>query len=309
MAANYSGRGGNGLEMKVESRTAGRTSVSALKADRTGTSMIGRVLLHTVLVIGAIIMIGPFIWMVLSSLKQFSQVFLIPPKWIPDPWEWGNYKRSWEALPFGRAYVNSFYIALVSVTIKLITCSMAAYAFAKIRFPLREPIFVLFLATMMVPHQVTIIPLYLMMKGLGWLDTHLALIVPASLLDAFGVFLLRQFIKSIPDELEEASIVDGANRWTIYSRIIIPLIRPALAALAIFTFLGMWNSFFGPLIFLNSPDQFTVPLLLNLFRGMYITDWTLMMAGSAIAVIPVLFVYILGQRYIIEGVTLTGIKG
>lgn len=255
-------------------------------------------------------MTGPFIWMILSSLKQFSQVFLIPPKWIPDPWEWGNYKRSWEALPFGRAYFNSFYIALISVAGQLITCSMAAYAFAKVRFPFRESIFVLFLATMMVPHQVTIIPLYLMMKGIGWLDTHYALIVPSALFNAFGVFMLRQFMKSIPDELEEAAIVDGANRLTIYWRIILPLVKPALAALAIFTFLGMWNSFFfGPLIFLNSPDKFTVPLLLNLFRGMYITDWTLLMAGSAIAVIPVLIVYIFGQRYIIEGVTLTGIKG
>ncbi|UUZ86817.1 carbohydrate ABC transporter permease [Paenibacillus sp. P26] len=221
----------------------------------------------------------------------------------------GNYKRSWESAPFGRAYFNSFYIAFISVTCKLVTCSMVAYAFAKIRFPFREPIFVLFLATMMVPNQVTIIPLYLMMKGIGWLDTHLSIIVPASLFNAFGVFLLRQFIKSIPDELEEASIVDGANRWTIYTRIILPLIKPALAALAIFTFLGMWNNFFGPLIFLNTPEKFTVPLLLNLFRGMYITDWTLMMAGSAIAVIPVLIIYIIGQRYIIEGVTLTGIKG
>ncbi|UQZ86892.1 Lactose transport system permease protein LacG [Paenibacillus konkukensis] len=299
------------MEIQAQRNTAetGRSTAAALRRDRSGTSPVGKVLLHAVLIVGAVIMTGPFLWMVLSSLKQFSQVFLIPPKWIPDPWEWSNYKRSWEALPFGHAYLNSFYIAFISVAVKLLTCSMAAYAFAKIRFPLREPLFVLFLATMMVPHQVTIIPLYLMMKGFGWLDTHLALIVPASLLDAFGVFLLRQFMKSIPDELEEASIVDGANRWTIYWRIILPLIRPALAALAIFTFLGMWNSFFGPLIFLNSPDKFTVPLLLNLFRGMYITDWTLMMAGSSIAVIPVLIVYIIGQRYIIEGVTLTGIKG
>jgi len=283
--------------------------IAALKTDRSGGSPVATILLHLILIIGAMLMTAPFLWMVLSSLKQFSQIFLIPPKWIPDPWEWGNYRKSWEALPFGQAYFNSFYIASVSVACKLITCSMAAYAFAKIRFPFRETLFVLFLATMMVPNQVTIIPLYLMMKGIGWLDSHLSLIVPSALFNAFGVFLLRQFIKSIPDELEEAAIVDGANRWTIYWRIIIPLIKPAIAALAIFTFLGMWNSFFGPLIFLNSPDKFTVPLLLNLFRGMYITDWTLMMAGSAIAVIPVLIIYIFGQRYIIEGVTLTGIKG
>jgi multiple sugar transport system permease protein len=186
---------------------------------------------------------------------------------------------------------------------------MAAYAFAKIKFPLRDFIFILFLATMMVPEQVTIIPLYLMMKQFGWIDTHLPLIVPAALINAFGVFLLRQFIKSIPNELEEAAIVDGANRWTIYSRIIIPLIKPALSALGIFTFLGMWNAFFKPLIFLNSIEKFTVPMMLNQFRGQYTTDWALLMAASSIAIVPVLIVYIIGQRYIIEGVTLTGIKG
>jgi multiple sugar transport system permease protein len=270
---------------------------------------VNTLLLHVVLIIGAFIMTMPFIWMILSALKDLSQIFIIPPKWIPDPWVWTNFKQSLTALPFGRAYFNSFYINIIVVTSQLITCSMAAYAFAKIRFPFREPLFILFLATMMVPGQVTIIPLYLMMKNIGWLDTHLSIIVPSSLFNAFGVFLLRQFFRSIPKEMEEAAIVDGANRWTIYTRIMLPLIKPALAALGIFTFLGMWNNFFYPLIFLNSTEKFTVPLLLNLFRGLYVTDWTLMMAGSAIAIIPVLIVYIIGQRYIIEGVTLSGIKG
>lgn len=267
------------------------------------------ILLHILLICGALIMTMPFIWMVLSSLKDISQIFLIPPKWIPHPFVWTNFKSSWNFLPFSKAYINSFYINVIVVVAQIITCSMAAYAFAKVRFPLREPIFVLFLATMMVPEQVTIIPLYLMMKWFGWIDTHLPLIVPSSLINAFGVFLLRQFIKSIPNELEEAAIVDGANRWTIYSRIILPLIKPALSALGIFTFLGMWNAFFKPLIFLNSIDKFTVPMMLNQFRGQYTTDWSLLMAASSIAIVPVLIVYIIGQRYIIEGVTLTGIKG
>ncbi|KAF9136526.1 hypothetical protein BGX30_011092 [Mortierella sp. GBA39] len=251
----------------------------------------------------------PFVWMLLSSLKDLSQVFIVPPKWIPDPFVWSNFKTSLTALPFGRAYFNSFYINIIVVASQLFTCSMAAYAFAKIRFPFREPLFVLFLATMMVPGQVTIIPLYLMMKSIGWLDSHLSIIVPAALFNAFGVFLLRQFFRGIPKEMEEAAIVDGANRWTIYARIMLPLVKPALSALGIFTFLGMWNSFFYPLIFLNTPEKFTVPMMLNLYRGMYSTDWTLMMAGASIALIPVLIVYIIGQRYIIEGVTLSGIKG
>lgn len=267
------------------------------------------VVLHIVLIIGACMMALPFVWMVLSSLKDLSQVFVVPPKWIPDPFIWSNYKDSLTALPFGRAYFNSFYINMIVVVSQLITCSMAAYAFAKITFPFREPLFILFLATMMVPGQVTIIPLYLIMKNIGWLDTHLAIIVPSALLNAFGVFLLRQFFRGIPKEMEEAAIVDGANRWTIYARIMLPLIKPALSALGIFTFLGMWNNFFNPLIFLSSTDKFTVPMMLNLYRGMYSTDWTLMMAGASIALIPVLIVYIIGQKYIIEGVTLSGIKG
>jgi multiple sugar transport system permease protein len=155
---------------------------------------------------------------------------------------------------------------------------------------------------------VTIIPLYLVMRQLGWLDTHLALIVPNALFSAFGVFLLRQFIKGLPGELEESAILDGADRWRIYWQIILPLIKAPLAALAIFSFLGQWNSFFTPNIFLSSPEKFTVPLLLNQFRGLYIADWTLMMAAAAIAVVPVLIVYLLGQRHIIEGVALTGLK-
>lgn len=275
----------------------------------TARLQISMILLHIVLAAGAIIMVIPFIWMILSSLKDISQIFIIPPKWIPNPWVWTNFRDSWNFLPFGKAYFNSFYINLIVVTAQLVTCSMAAYAFAKVNFPFRDSIFVLFLATMMIPGQVTIIPLYLMMKQIGWIDSHLAIIVPSALFNAFGVFLLRQFMKSIPNDMEEAAIVDGANRWVIYTRVILPLIKPALSALGIFTFLGMWNNFFGPLIFINSPEKFTVPLMLNLFRGMYITDWTLMMAGSAIALIPVLIVYVVGQRYIIEGVTLSGIKG
>ncbi|WP_211748945.1 carbohydrate ABC transporter permease [Paenibacillus sp. Marseille-Q4541] len=270
---------------------------------------LSTVLLHFVLIIGACIMALPFVWMVLSALKDLSQVFVVPPKWIPEPFVWTNFRDSLTALPFGRAYFNSLYINIIVVVCQLVTCSMAAYAFAKINFKFREPMFILFLATMMVPGQVTIIPLYLMFKNIGWLDSHLAIIIPSALLNAFGVFLLRQFFRGIPKDMEEAAIVDGAGKLTIYAKIMIPLIKPALSALGIFTFLGMWNSFFNPLIFLNSPEKFTVPMMLNLYRGMYSTDWTLMMAGASIALVPVLIVYVIGQRYIIEGVTLSGIKG
>nr|WP_273368369.1 carbohydrate ABC transporter permease [Alicyclobacillus herbarius] len=273
------------------------------------SSNIGRALLHVVLSIGAIVMVAPFVWMVLSSLKTPADIFRIPPTLFPTTWQWSNFPEALSELPFGRAYFNSFYISVLVVGGQLLTCSMAAFAFAKIRFRFRNALFLLFLATMMVPAQVTIVPLFLIMKEFGWLNTSLSLIVPGALFNAFGVFLLRQFFMSIPDEIQEAAIMDGANLWHIYVRIMLPLVRPALSALGVVSFMGSWNNFFYPLVFLNSPNQFTVPVLLNLFKGLYSVNWPDMMAASTVAVIPVLIVYIIGQRYIIEGIAMTGIKG
>jgi multiple sugar transport system permease protein len=264
--------------------------------------------MHLLLLLGGIAMVMPFAWMLLGSLKTLAELFSVPPTWFPEELRWQNYSRAWNALPFGPAYINSLYIALTIVAAQLLTCSMAAYAFARIEFPLRNVLFVLFLATLMVPIQVTIVPLFLLIRALGWYDSHLALIVPNALFNAFGVFLLRQFISGVPLEYEEAAIVDGATRWTVYWRIVLPLLKPALAALAIFSFLAHWNSFFGPLIFLSSPQKWTVPLLISQFKGQFVTDYTVILAATSLAVVPVLLVYILGQRYIIEGVTLTGIK-
>lgn len=270
---------------------------------------IGSIVLHAILILGACVMVLPLFWMMTSSLKDISQIFLIPPKWIPDPFVWSNFERSLKALPFDKAYFNSIYISVLVVILQLFTCSLAAFAFAKINFPYRNALFILFVAMLMVPEQVTIIPLYLIMKEIGWLDSHLSIIVPPAIFSAFGVFLLRQFFKTIPNDLEEAAIVDGASLPTIYFRIMLPLIKPSLSALGIFTFLGMWNSFFHPVIFLSTPDLFTVPLMLNMFKGLYITDWTLMMAGSTIALVPALVAYLFTQRYVIEGIAMTGIKG
>lgn len=285
---------------------------SALKTNqkvRRKNIKVSTILLHMALVVGAIIMVFPFIWSILSSLKGVSQIFAVPPEFIPNPFVWSNYPDSLQAMPFGRAYWNSFYITILIVGIQLITASMAAYAFAKIRFPGINLIFVLFLATMMIPKQVTMVPTYMIMSKIGWLDTHLALIVPGALFNAFSVFLLRQFVMGIPNELEEAAIVDGANPFRVYWSVILPLIRPALAAVGIFSFMGTWNNFLEPLIYLSTPDLFTVPLMLNYFKGLYATDWGLMMAGSTISIIPVLIVYVIAQKHIIEGVALTGVKG
>ena len=266
------------------------------------------VLLYVAVTVGALIMIMPFAWMLLASVKDLGQIYKVPPTWIPNPFVFQNYANAWTSVPFDTGYINSTIITVSVVLANLLTCSMAAYAFARIEFPFRKTLFILFLATLMVPEQVTIIPLYIIIKNLGLIDTLLSLIIPYALFNAFGVFLLRQFIKGLPVDLEEAAIVDGANRWTIYWRIIMPLIRPALAAFGIFTFLFQWNNFFRPLIFLNSIENYTVPLAINFFRGQYATDFALLMAGSAISIVPVLIVYIIGQRHIIEGIATTGLK-
>lgn len=270
--------------------------------------LVGTVLLYLAVTVGALVMVMPFAWMLLGSVKDLGQLYRVPPNWIPDPFVFQNYVNAWVSVPFDTGYINSAIVTVTVVLANLLTCSMAAYAFARIEFPFRHVLFILFLATLMVPEQVTIIPLYIIMKNLGLIDTLLSLIIPYALFNAFGVFLLRQFIKGLPIDLEEAAIVDGANRWTIYWRIIMPLIRPALAAFGIFTFLFQWNNFFRPLIFLDSIENYTVPLAINFFRGQYATDFALLMAGSAISIVPVLIVYIIGQRHIIEGIATTGLK-
>ncbi|MBS4205146.1 carbohydrate ABC transporter permease [Bacillus sp. FJAT-49754] len=266
-------------------------------------------LVHLLIIIGSMIMIFPFLWSISSSLKDISQIFIVPPEFIPKPFVWSNYPASLQAMPFGLAYWNSFYITVLVVGVQLFTASMAAYAFAKIRFRGSNFLFIFFLATMMIPKQVTMIPTFMIMDWIGWLDTHLTLIVPGALFNAFAVFLLRQFIMGIPNELEEAAVMDGAGPLRVYWSVILPLVKPALAAVGIFIFMGSWNNFLEPLIYLSTPELFTVPLLLNYFKGLYVTDWALMMAGSTISIIPVLIIYIIAQKHIIEGVALTGIKG
>ena len=269
---------------------------------------VSKVLLYIALSLGAVVMVLPFLWTVLSSLKNMGQTFAIPPKILPDPFVWENYPESLQALPFGRAYFNSFYIAAVVVVIQLLTASMAGYAFAKLKFRGHNVIFLLFLATMMIHSQVTMIPIFIIMRNLGLLGTHMSLILPAALFNAFGVFLMRQFIAALPNELEEAALIDGARVPSIFFKIVLPLVKPSLAAFGIFVFLGQWNNFLYPLIFLNKTESFTVPLLLNFFKGTYATDYPLLMAGTVISILPVLVVYMFFQKQIIQGIAVTGMK-
>lgn len=269
---------------------------------------INTLLVQVILIVMAVLALFPFLWMISTSLKGSEEAFAYPPKLIPEIFHWDNYKKAMTALPFGTAYLNSLKLAVINVTGQVITSAMAAYALGKLRFRGSGVVFGGFIAVMMVPYTVISIPLFLIFSQLNLIDTHLSIILMTAAYMPMGVFLCRQFIMALPDELMEAGIIDGANYGSMFFRIVLPLVKPALASLGIFSFMWNWNSFYTPLIFLNSQEKYTVPLLLNMFKGKYTVDWSLIMAASTIAVIPVLMVYLFAQKYIIEGITITGMK-
>ena len=265
---------------------------------------------HLVLMAGAITMIFPFYWMLKTSFLTDSQALEMPPKlWFSFPLYFGNYKEVFELAATGRAICNSLFIAVESTAGGLFTSSLAAFAFAKLRFPGEKKLFGLIFATMLIPSQVTLIPLYVVFSKIGWVDTHLPLIVPQIMVNAYGVFLIRQFMVSVPDSYIEAAKLDGAGYLRIYAGIMLPLCKPALVTLGMFTFVGNWNNFVGPLIYLNTEELFTLPLIINSFRSAYAVDWGLLMAGSTVAVLPLLLIYLFAQRSFIEGIAATGLKG
>lgn len=261
---------------------------------------------------GAIITALPFFWMVLTSFKTQIEAMRIPLTWFPSKFHWDNYRGVWTWVPFGTFYINSIIVAVAQTTGVLLTSSLAAYAFARIKFFARDLIFLLYLATMMIPFTVVIIPQYLLMSWLGWVDTYYALIIPG-LCGAYGTFLLRQFLITIPSEMEDAAAIDGCNRLQIYWKIMLPLIQPALITLGIFTFMGSWNNLLWPLIVTHSEKMATLPLGLSMFS---ITEgWQIhihlgvLMAATTSAVIPILIIFMIGQDYFVKGITLTGLKG
>jgi multiple sugar transport system permease protein len=254
-------------------------------------------------------MVVPFLWMISTSLKTDADAFAWPPKLLPIPPQWANYPKAWTIAPFGRFFFNSTVVSLTIVLTSLVLNSWAAYGFAKFRFRGAGTLFLLVLATMMIPGQVTMIPTFLILKHLGWLDTYAGLTVPG-FAGAFGIFFLRQYMITIPNDYLDAARCDGASEMLIWRRVIVPLAKPAIATLAIFTFLGAWNDFLGPLIVVKSDSMRTLPLAISaLSAGHYVMSWPLLMAGAAFVVIPVLIVYLLAQRYIVEGIALGGIKG
>jgi len=260
---------------------------------------------------GSALMVAPIVWMLSTSLKTEGEVLSATPKWIPDQPTLENYlelfRRSAE-FPIARWFANSLGVALAVTLLTLWVTSMAAYAFARLEFKGRDTLFLAVVATMMIPGQVCLIPVYLIVQFIGWNDSYPALIVPG-LASAFGVFLLRQFFIAIPRELEEAAIVDGAGRWTLYWRVVLPIAQPAMATLAIFTFLASWNDFVWPLIVTSDITMRTLPVGLSIFQGRYTTEYGITMAAAAIASLPVIVAFLFFQRRITEGIALTGLKG
>lgn len=273
------------------------------------TTKLGRGATWTVVTMIGLVMLVPFLWMILTSLRTDAEAFAWPPKMITWPLRWENYSEAWKIAPFGRFFLNSLIVS-VCVTIGSLTVnSLAAFGFAKYEFKGRNALFLGLLATLMIPSQVTMIPSFLLLKQLAWLDTYTGLIVPG-LAGAFGIFFLRQYMLTIPDDYLDAARMDGASEYRIFGRIVVPLAKPAIATLGVFTFLGAWNDFLGPLIVVKSDDMRTLPLAISaLSAGHYVMSWPLLMAGASFVVIPVLVVYFLAQRYFVDGIALGGLKG
>lgn len=271
---------------------------------------IKKILVYVVLIFGCVLCITPLLWMVRSSLMTNVEIFMIPIRWIPKEFKWENYADVFETLPFVRYYMNSVMLAFFVVTGTVVTSSLCAYGLARVRWAGRNIVFGCIMASMMLPAAVTLIPTFLMFRKIHLTNSLIPLIIPAWLGGgAFYIFLLRQFYMGIPRDFDEAAYIDGATHVQIYSRIILPLTKPAMVVVGLFSFMNTWNDFLGPLIYLNDSEKYTVALGLQLFIGSYRAEWQLMMAAACLVVIPAIIVFMLGQKYLIEGITMTGVKG
>lgn len=264
---------------------------------------------YLLLVIGGLFMGIPFLWMLSTSLKGEGDIFSYPPKWIPSEIVWENYRLIFTDAHMIRGFVNTMIVTVPPIAIGLFVCALSAYAFAKLRFPGRDKLFLLLVYTLMVPGAVMMIPAFIMFKTFGWTDSWKPLMIPGMFGAPMVIFFLRQFMKQLPDELEDAARIDGMNPFGIFLNIIVPLSKPALITQAILSFNAGYNDYLGPLIYLNSPEKYTLQLELASFTSYYASEWTLIMAGSVVALVPTLILFALAQRYFIEGIALTGIKG
>lgn len=291
--------------------STGITSVAEInvRPRASQSAIIGRIAVHACLVGLGLLFILPFYWLVSTSLKLPREMFAIPIVWVPSAITFEHYRYGFVVVPFGRFIGNTLIVAGLSTIGAILSSSTVAYGLARIRWAWRVPLFAIILGTMMIPFQVRMVPLFLIFKQLGWLNTFLPLIVPAFLGNAFFIFLLRQFFLSIPMELSEAARLDGASEWVIFRQVILPLARPALATVALFQFISAWEDLNGPLIYLNDKNLYTISLGLALFRGEYSSEYGPLMAASTIVILPIIVLFFLTQRTFIQGITLTGIKG
>jgi multiple sugar transport system permease protein len=270
---------------------------------------LGQLLRYGLVLLVAGLFLLPLFWMISSSLKPNYQVLEFPPRWLPNPVQWSNYPEALTYVPFARYGLNTLFISIMTIVGHLLSCTLVAYAFARLRAPGKNALFLVLLATMMLPYPVTMIPVYIGFNSLGWINSFKPLIVPAFFGSPFYIFLLRQFFLTLPPELEDAARVDGANTLQILWHIILPISTPAMATVAIFTFQTTWNDFLAPLIYLHDQTKYTISLGLNFFRSSYDVRWAYLMAASLVTMLPVILVFFLAQRQFIKGISITGLKG
>ncbi|WP_419704386.1 carbohydrate ABC transporter permease [Promicromonospora sp. NFX87] len=297
----------NSLGFEPPARKAtGRNPMS-----RTTSTRIGDWLVFVLLSVGAVVMIAPLVWMVSTSLKTKNEVFALPPVWIPEVPQWETYVRMWQDSSILTGFQNSFVVAASVTVLGMITCSMAAFAIAKMRLPFRNLIFIGMLTGIMIPYPTLMIPQFVMFSRIGWVDTLLPLIVPAIFGNILVIFFLRQYLENVPNSIIEAAKIDGANFWQIFWRLIFPIIRPAVAAQFILWFMMVWNDYLAPILYLNTPERQTLQVVIANMNVQYATqrDYPLIMAASFVALLPILAIFLIFQRQIIESVALTGTKG
>ena len=298
------------MATETQARTAGAMPVAArIMAHRQATRWATTLIKHLLLLIGAIFFVVPLVFMVSTSLKALRQIAQFPPELIPNPVIWRNYSEVFYYAPMHRYFFNTFILVVPAVFGAIFTSSLAAYAFARLRAPGRNVIFMVLLSTMMVPAFVTMIPTYILFAELGWVGGFKPLTIPYLAGSAFFVFLLRQFFLTIPKELEDAAFIDGAGRLHIYTHIVLPLAKPVLATVTIFAFMGSWNEYMGPLIYLSNKDQYVLSLGLQVFTQVNRQEWGLLMAASTMMVAPVILIFFLAQKHFVQGITMSGIKG
>jgi len=273
------------------------------------TQRLQKLLTYGLLIGLSLLFVAPFLWLLSTSLKPNAQILSYPPVWIPHPVQWQNFKEGLTEIPFLLYLGNTLLICAANVIGTTLSSSMVAYGLSRIPWRGRELLFTLIVGTMLLPPQVTMVPIFSIFKSLGWLDTYLPLTFPSFLGGAFNVFMLRQFFRSIPKELSEAARIDGANEWDIYCRVILPLAKPALWTVGLFAFIGSWNDYLGPLIYLFDDRKYTLSLGLAMFRNQYSAEWGPMMAVSVVVTLPLIVLFFFTQRTFVKGITMTGVKG